>query len=540
MRKMSNRLIKITFIALAACTILSGVNAPNMEASTRDQKVKKVKITNANKYLLINKKQKKKLKVKLSPTSLKNKKVIWKSSNKKVVSVTKKGIIRGRRYGKAYITVRSKANKKKYAKIQVQVGRKVTNVSIPAKSMDVDLGASASIVTAISPANATNKALRFKSSNTKVATVSQAGVVTGKTKGTAVITATSTDGTQKKATCKVQVKIPSQTVKVDVATKGNRLLAGNTMTINASVLPTKASNRNIKYTSSNTEVLKVSQLGVVTGINSGTASVRIDATDGRSSTTVEVEVYKMELKNEKLIAHRGYSSIAPENTIPAFQLAVDNGFYGVECDVRKLLDDNFVIMHDPDLNRMCGYNILVANSNLDALKKFEITTGSNIADYPGLTVPTLDEYLDVMQKSDTVHPFIELKQEFTLSELKSIVKIVKSHGLLDRTYFISMYKDNLLNIKTIDGVNTKQLQYVYGAESANKLQSVDDSVVSWCIQNEIDLDSRHTLITASDVSRLHDSGRKVNVWTVNALDIAYSLFQNSCVDMLTTEYKLNS
>ena len=137
-------------------------------------------------------------------------------------------------------------------------------------------------------------------------------------------------------------------------------------------------------------------------------------------------------------------------------------------------------------------------------------------------------------------PFIELKEPFTKAELQKIVRKVKESGLLERTYFISMYKQNLLSLKEI-GVATKEnLQYVYGAEEENKTQAVNDSVINWCIANEINLDVRYTLVTASDVFRLHEAGREVNVWTINQLEKAFELLTDTQVDMLTTEYYLNS
>lgn len=312
------------------------------------------------------------------------------------------------------------------------------------------------------------------------------------------------------------------------------------MTIGASVLPANASNRGVRFTSSDPQVAKVSQSGVVTGLEAGKTTILAAAADGRSQTSVEVEVYRVELRDQKLIAHRGLSSEAPENTAMAFEMAVKQGFYGVECDVRKTLDDQFVIMHDADLSRMCGKNLTIANMDLQQLKKYPITSGANVWQYPGLTVPTLEEYLDILADSGTVHPFIELKEEFTKEELQKIVQKVKKTGLLERTYFISMYKQNLLSLKEIDGVNKKGLQYVYGAEESNRDQAVNGPLIDWCIANEIDLDTRYTLLEASHVSRLHEAGRQVNVWTVNQLDKAFELVTELKVDMLTTEYALNS
>ncbi|MCM1245956.1 MAG: Ig-like domain-containing protein [Roseburia sp.] len=531
--------IFVAVLVFGVLVVMTGQTEAGAEPKS-EKKIKSLKINVSGGELLINKRETKKLKVKIKPSKGIDKKLKWKSSKKSVVSVTQKGKIKGKKYGRAYISVRAEDGSGKKARIRVRVGKKVSKVILPSKSMELDVGKTASIQAQVSPANATKRKVKYQSSNKSVATVSSSGVVRGKGKGTATITVSSTDGSGKKALCKVAVKIPTSLIQLDVQNGQLRLEAGTSITINAVVKPDNASNKKIHYTSTNPAAAKVSQLGVVTGVSPGLTTIRVDAADGRSSASVDVEVYKVELQKEKLIAHRGFSSAAPENTTAAFELAVQNGFYGIECDVRKTYDGEFVIMHDADLNRMCGYNLNIANMDLDQLKQYTITAGSNIDSYPELTVPALEEYLQILEKSDTVHPFIELKEALTEPELKEITELVKKYGLLDRTYFISVHKSNLLTLKTISGVNQEFLQYVYGAESSNKLVPVDDSVISWCISNAIDLDARHTLITADEVSRLHDSGRKVNVWTVNDGKRAYELVKDFCVDMITTEYFLQS
>lgn len=538
-KKLMKQAGKYIILSVAAAMTLGAMvsiwDAPLAEA----RGISRIKIKETGKVLLINKGEKKKIGIVVRPKSA-GKAVSWSTSKKSVVSVNQKGIIRGKRYGTASITVKAKDGSGKKAKLRVQVGRKVSQIGLPSKSLNINVKESASLKAKISPSNATKRRVTYSSSNRGVATVSSSGIVYGKSKGTATITAKAQDGTGKKAVCRVQVKVPSQSVILDVQKTGTRLETGKTFRISAVVQPENASNRSVRYTSLNPGVAQVSQSGVVTGVSTGTTIIRVEAADGKSFATVEVEVYQVELRDEKLIAHRGFSSQAPENTTAAFELAVQKGFYGVECDVRKTLDDHFVIMHDADLSRMCGYNFTIANMDITQLKKYPIIAGNYVEQYPGLTVPTLEEYLEILAKSDSVHPFIELKEEFNLTELKQIVKKVKDYGLLQRTYFISYHKTNLISLKEIEGVKKEYLQYVYGAESSNKLMAVDDNIVSWCIQNEIDLDSRHTLITASDVYRLHEAGRKVNVWTVNVLARAYELVTNTQVDMITTEYYLNS
>ena len=92
-------------------------------------------------------------------------------------------------------------------------------------------------------------------------------------------------------------------------------------------------------------------------------------------------------------------------------------------------------------------------------------------------MPTFEQYLGVMKKNKEVHPFVEIKEELNDADLRKIVKQVKDAGLLNETYFISVHQSNLLSLQRLDGVNTSQLQYVYGAEDFNKTTSVTSSVI---------------------------------------------------------------
>ena len=368
--------------------------------------------------------------------------------------------------------------------------------------------------------------------------VSQSGVVKARAKGTAVITASSMDGTDKEALCKVTVRIPSQAVALDAEDLPVRVPVGGTVEIDASVKPSNASNKAVKYSSSNPKVAKVSQTGTVTGLSEGTITLKAKAADGRSSASVKVEVYEMEVRDKKMIAHRGYSSRAPENTLPAFRLAVESGFWGVECDVHKTWDGKFVVMHDDNLARMCGYNVKIEALTLEEIKEYPIIAGEKISSYPELQVPSLEEYLAVMAGNSKVHPVIELKDVYTEKELEEIVELVRDYGLLGRTLFISIYQTNLIVLQNMEILKEGQLQYVYGAEEVNRVVEIDGATVDWCIEHEIDLDARYNLLTESAVSRLHKGGRLVNAWTVNELGDAYMMFHEYKIDMLTTEKML--
>ena len=150
----------------------------------------------------------------------------------------------------------------------------------------------ATLIATVTPSNATNKEVTWASSNTSVATVNNAGVVTSKGNGTATITATTTDGTNLSATCEVTVSLPVLATGISLNRTSLSFNATNqTATLIATVVPSNASNKEVTWTSSNTSVATVSSTGVVTPIFNGTAIITATTTDGTNiSATCNVFV----------------------------------------------------------------------------------------------------------------------------------------------------------------------------------------------------------------------------------------------------------
>ncbi len=199
---------RILAIVIAAAVAVSILTVPEAEVSAATGKVKSVAVTNLPaKQLTLKKGKSFTLKTKVSISGKKvSKAVTYKSSNKKVATVNAKGKITAKKKGKAVITVISKANKKKTVKIKVTVGTPVTKVKLNKTKANLNVGKSLTLKATVTPKKASSKAVVWKSSNKKVATVTSKGVVKAKKAGTVKITATAKDGSGKKATCKVTVK----------------------------------------------------------------------------------------------------------------------------------------------------------------------------------------------------------------------------------------------------------------------------------------------------------------------------------------------
>ena len=164
----------------------------------------------------------------------------------------------------------------------------VTGITLSPVSLTVSIGSSQQLAATIAPGNASNKNITWTSNNAAVA-VSATGMVTAVSDGTAIITATTEDG-GKTATTTIttssQVFVSSITVSPTTAT----IAMGNQQQLTATILPANASNRNITWISSNTNVATVNLLGLVTSVAAGTCTITVTTQDGNKNAISVITV----------------------------------------------------------------------------------------------------------------------------------------------------------------------------------------------------------------------------------------------------------
>jgi len=140
----------------------------------------------------------------------------------------------------------------------------------------------------VAPANATNRNVTWRSSNTAIATVNASGLVTARASGTATITVNTVDGNR---SVSVQVRVTQPVTGVSIAGAATRNLnVDQTLQLNATVAPANATNRNVTWSSSNTAVATVNASGLVTARAAGTATIRVATADGNRTASVSVNV----------------------------------------------------------------------------------------------------------------------------------------------------------------------------------------------------------------------------------------------------------
>lgn len=142
---------------------------------------------------------------------------------------------------------------------------------------------------------------------------------------------------------------------------------------------------------------------------------------------------------ERYVAHRGYSNYAPENSIPAFELAGRMGFWGIETDISETTDGQFVCMHDETLDRTTDGEGNVTDYSLEQLNGFKIDFGNYIKRTENLKIPTMREYLDICVKYSCV-PVIEIK---SIRSFDAFLNEIISSGLEGRCIVTGAINDIL-------------------------------------------------------------------------------------------------
>ena len=167
---------------------------------------------------------------------------------------------------------------------------KVTEVMLSPSTLNLDVGGTATLTATVKPDEASNKSVNWESSAPGVASVDENGEVTAVSAGDATIKVTTEDG-EFEATCSVTVNavdyVPVESVSLDKTSLG--LTEGETAQLTATVEPEDASNKNVTWESSNTNVATVNN-GEVTAVSAGTATITVTTVDGGKTDTCTVTV----------------------------------------------------------------------------------------------------------------------------------------------------------------------------------------------------------------------------------------------------------
>lgn len=210
-------------------------------------------------------------------------------------------------------------------------------------------------------------------------------------------------------------------------------------------------------------------------------------------------------KKPLMIAHRGLSGIETENTAAAFVAAGNRSYWGIETDIRRTADGQYLLFHDDTLGRVAGEDVTIEGCTLETLRRitlFDRETGAKTR--RDLCLATLEEYISVCRKYGKT-AVLELKSSIKEEDVYRIAETIEKMGYLERTVFISFHYELLV-----------YLRGRYPAQAAQFLTSTaPDDLVDKLLAGGFDLDIYRKVLTPELVAKCHAHGIKVNVWTVD-------------------------
>lgn len=185
-----------------------------------------------------------------------------------------------------------------------------TGITISRSTASVSKGKQLKLNAVLTPAKTSNKTVKWRSSNTSIATVNSAGLVTAKKRGTAVITAASVRKPGLYKTCRVTVKVPASRI---IISSKEYIKKGKTRSLYATLTPSDTTDK-ITWSSSNKKVAQVNTKGKVKGLKTGTATITAKTSSGKKDTC-KVKIVKKTVKTKKIKISKKAISIKKGKTL---------------------------------------------------------------------------------------------------------------------------------------------------------------------------------------------------------------------------------
>jgi glycerophosphoryl diester phosphodiesterase len=205
-----------------------------------------------------------------------------------------------------------------------------------------------------------------------------------------------------------------------------------------------------------------------------------------------------------VIAHRGASGHAPENTLAAFKRAVAMGATFIETDLQMSRDARLVAIHDATLNRTTSGEGLVHDMTLAHLRQLDAGSWFG-SEYAGERIPTLEELLAFSKKNDVVF-YLELKPQGSWGGEHALIGALRESGEIPRAVVISFDAAVVLNLRKIEPTLMTGLLY--------------DGQIENPIEKAVEVGARQLLVRGDLVTPVLLTGARkrdlqVVCWTVN-------------------------
>ena len=223
-----------------------------------------------------------------------------------------------------------------------------------------------------------------------------------------------------------------------------------------------------------------------------------------------------------IIGHKGASSIAPENTLKAFQKAIELKADYVEFDIHITKDGKIVIIHDSDTFNATGVKGLIEDMTLDQIKILDAGEGEKI--------PTIRELISIVQKKMGL--LIEIK---SINLLDKLIHILREENLISMSIVSSFILNELLKLKLLEP--SLKVGLLLSADLVRP-KLIKRKIEKIAKNNFYSIHPPFTTINKEIVDFAHSYGLKVIVWTVNDREIMENLIELAVDGIITDDISL--
>lgn len=235
---------------------------------------------------------------------------------------------------------------------------------------------------------------------------------------------------------------------------------------------------------------------------------------------LDSEIFAVE--RTQVFGHRGASGYAPQNTLPAFELAVEMGCDGIELDVHLTTDGHLVIIHDDDVSGTTDGSGEVSEMSLADAKALDAGSWFD-AEFAGVRIPTLDEVFESV--GDKLFVNVEIKG-MTEGIEQATADCIRKHKMSKRV-IISSFNPNILR-KFSQVAPDMPIGYLYAPQIPPEVTQLMMGVPHQARH------PYHEMIDQTYMTQAQTFGYKVNTWTVNDADRAVEL-KALGVDVIMTD-----
>lgn len=254
---------------------------------------------------------------------------------------------------------------------------------------------------------------------------------------------------------------------------------------------------------------------------------RLDTKTDKIINMLPKVVYGFSRFNTHGVNHRGFRTVAPENTLPAFRLSKQKGFDFVETDVQKTSDGVYVLLHDETINRTARnedgtqLSSTINISDITYAQALEYDFGIfKGAEYAGTRIPTLEQFIVLCSKLE-LYPYIELKQAsaFTETDIVNMLNIVRKYHMEKNVTWIS-FSWNLQHLVFLNDSDAR-----VGWLGTNMNSNVPSTALSSLSngRNECFIDANYNGLTSEFITLCKNLGIKIEVYNAESESIMTSM-----------------